>query len=172
MILIVLGVAHPPARRHVPRGMRTRSYSTAVAITAGLLAVVTSTSCTEDKLRPSVAEDIIGEYYLAQRSGGIAGTTEVFAPTVAPITVRFDDEGGYRYVSRVSGTQPPIRDTTYGQWFMTDISRLGVDTFVFRFTDQLTGVFAEAQTRLEARDRLLVEDGFPDGLEYVFLRSE
>ena len=133
-----------------------------------LTTVLALATCTEDKLRPSVAEDIVGEYFLAQRSGGPLGISEAFLPEDAPVTVRFDDEGIYRYVSVADGR----RDTTLGQWFMVDIARLGVDTFTFTFTNQLPGVLEAADARLEARNRLIVTEHLPDGFTYVFRRNE
>ena len=143
--------------------MPLRTAAVALALT-----LLVAAACTEDQLRPSVAEDIVGSYYLAERSGGIAGVTEAFAEPGAPIAVRFDDGGTYRYVTATGNA----RDTVVGQWFMTDVARLGVDTFTFVFTNQLPGVLEAAGARLEARDRLIVSDDFPDGFTYVFRRSE
>lgn len=136
-------------------------------------ALALGTACTDEQVRPSVAEEIVGEYYLSERSGGIAGTVETYDRDDAPVTIAFGDDGLYRYVTtqRASGT--PAADTVRGQWFMTEVARLGADTFDFRFTNQLPGSLSGARARLVAGQRLsFCDEGISDGFCSVFSKEK
>ena len=112
------------------------------------LATAALASCTDEELQPSVAELIIGEYYLAEVSGGITGMTEVYLPGSSPAAITFSEEGTYTYVAAGA-------DAATGEWFMTQVARAN-DTLSFRFTNQLPGPFRGAAALLIDGERLVL----------------
>lgn len=141
-------------------------------IAAALLTLSIAASCTDEQLRPSVAEEIVGAYYLGEVSGGIAGTTETYTPAEAPVTIAFGDDGTYRYIRTLRDGPAVAVDTFDGEWFMTEVARRGVDTFDFRFTNQLPQQLSGAKARLVAgRELFLCDEGISDGFCYSYLKQ-
>ena len=114
------------------------------------LATAALAACTAEELQPSVAEQIIGEYYLALSSGGFTGETQTWSPTDSPAAITFADDGTYTFLTVGAGA-----DTIVGEWFMTQVARRG-DTLSFRFTDQLPPAFRQADALLIDGERLVL----------------
>lgn len=147
-----------------------RLPTVAFAIATLTAAVLNLIGCVEEDLRPSVAEEIIGTYYLAERGGSRGGGTAAFTPADSPVDMTFDDEGGYLYVRRRGGVVGGA-DSMRGAWSMTEVARRG-DTLSFRFDNRLPEIFRQRTTLLIDGDALVLPTPrtIPDVPFYVFRR--
>lgn len=126
--------------------------------------------CERDPQDESIGVQIIGEWALVRQSGGIAGQTIDFPIDDSPAVIRFSDSGEYTYITTTRlNTDPPAfsRDTTTGDWFMTNVARRG-DTLSFTFDNQLPPAFGNQDFRLVAQSELSTQVACCDQVDRVY----